>query len=480
MSGQSLKFSLSYQTVYQVLNTIIPLITSPYLARVLGAEMQGVFSYTQSIVNLFVLFSMLGVVNYGTRTVASCLNNRELVSGIFWNIYIFQAALSLFCIALYSICIVSLFSSYKFVFLLQGIYLLGSLLDINWLFFGLEKFKTTVTRSIFVRLISVVLILTLVNSKSDLWIYTIIMAGSTFVSNGILWLIAYKEIDLNCLRYIKLDEIIKHIKPNIILFIPILGMSIYHIMDKTMLGVLSSYEEVGYYYNADKVINIPVGIISGIGTVMLPRMTSLLAEDKINESKKYLLLSLELTTAVSCALAFGIASISKEFTPFFFGNGFNSCVALMMVLSPVLIIKGFSSTARMQYLIPFHQEKIFIQSVFMGAFTNVIVNIVLIPKLGAMGAVIGTLVAEFISCFWQYFKIRKEDDVIKTLIKSAIYLLFGLIMFIIVRFASVLVNSNYESLLIEIGIGILVYSSLCFVFWKSTKNDILGILLKKI
>ena len=448
-----LKKNLGYQTIYQILNTCIPLITSPYLARVLGAEKQGVFSYTQSIINYFTLFAMLGVENYGTRTIANCGDDREKRSKSFWNIYFFQMCCTLLSIGIYVVYLTRICSQNVYIAFLQIFYLLGSLVDINWLFFGVEKFKTTVSRNMIIRISSVVLILSTVRKPSDLWIYTLIMAGSTFLSNIILWFFASKEVDVKAIRTVSKKEVVKHIKPNLVLFVPLMAMSVYHIMDKTMLGLLSTYKQVGYYYNADKIINIPIGILIGIGTVMLPRMTALNSNGLINEAKKLFLLSIELIVAVSSAMACGIFAISVEFTPLFFGSGYDECIRVIMMLSPILVIKGLSLVVRMQYLIPNQKEKIFIESVFWGAGINLIVNLLLIVRLGALGAAIGTMAAELVSCFWQYKKINKY-----------------------ISCSSVIYCGGIVALVFEILTGVVVYSLLCIGYWKLTKNKILSVI----
>lgn len=474
-----IKKNLGYQTIYQILNTCIPLITSPYLARVLGAEKQGVFSYTQSIVNYFTLFAMLGVVNYGTRTIAGCGKNKEKRSKTFWNIYVLQLCCTIISISVYTFYLINICSQNIYIAFLQIFYLLGSLVDINWLFFGIEKFKITVSRNMVIRICSVALILMLVRKPGDLWIYTLIMSGSTFLSNAILWFFALKEIDLKSIKNISRLEIISHIKPNLLLFIPLMAMSVYHIMDKTMLGLLSTYKEVGYYYNADKIINIPIGVLSGIGTVMLPRMTSLNKEGKLEESRKLFLLSIELIIVVAVAMACGISAISKEFTPFFFGKGYDECIRLIIALAPVLVIKGLSEIARMQYLIPNHKEKIFIESVFCGAGVNFVVNWFLITRLGALGAVIGTLVAELVSCIWQYVKMNRYISCLTTISKSIIYVLFGVIMFTMVRIVAMCFNGGSVALFFEVLTGIITYAVICLSYWKATKNKILSLLIKK-
>ena len=471
-----LKKNLGYQTIYQILNTCIPLITSPYLARVLGAEKQGVFSYTQSIINYFTLFAMLGVENYGTRTIANCGDDREKRSKSFWNIYFFQMCCTLLSIGIYVVYLTRICSQNVYIAFLQIFYLLGSLVDINWLFFGVEKFKTTVSRNMIIRISSVVLILSTVRKPSDLWIYTLIMAGSTFLSNIILWFFASKEVDVKAIRTVSKKEVVKHIKPNLVLFVPLMAMSVYHIMDKTMLGLLSTYKQVGYYYNADKIINIPIGILIGIGTVMLPRMTALNSNGLINEAKKLFLLSIELIVAVSSAMACGIFAISVEFTPLFFGSGYDECIRVIMMLSPILVIKGLSLVVRMQYLIPNQKEKIFIESVFWGAGINLIVNLLLIVRLGALGAAIGTMAAELVSCFWQYKKINKYISCSSVIYKSMVYVLFGVVMIIVVRIVARIFFGGIVALVFEILTGVVVYSLLCIGYWKLTKNKILSVI----
>lgn len=473
-----LKKNLGYQTVYQLLNTCLPLITSPYLARVLGATQQGVFSYTQSIANYFTLFAMLGVANHGTRTIAICGDDRKSRSISFWNIYAVQFIASVLALAVYGSYLCLLCKENLLIAWIQGLYILGSLLDINWLFFGVEQFETTVKRSMVIRLASFAAILLLVNSPQDLWIYAVIMAGGTALSNGVLWYFLPGVVDWAGIKEIRRQRIQKQLKPVAVLFVPLLAMSVYHIMDKTMLGFLSSYEQTGFYYNADKIINIPISIITGIGTVMLPRMSALADSKNKNESELLFNTSFELITLLSAAMTFGIAAVAAEFVPIFFGDGFEPCIPLIIVLSPVLIIKSISQTARMQYLIPNHLEKIFIQSVFAGAVVNFIINSYMIVRCGALGAVIGTLAAELVTCVWQYWKIRKRISLSRTMLRSAGYIVLGLVMFIVVRLSANVLPDGVPGILAEVCIGGMTYLILCVVFWIISKNPLLKILKK--
>lgn len=471
------KFNLVLQTLYQVLNTCLPLVTAPYLSRKLGATQLGVFSYVSSVSAYFALFAMLGTINFGTRSIASCANDKKKRSDTFWNIYLMQAGLACFCTLVYILYTVLFVKENVSLFVIQALYVFSCALNINWLYFGVEDFKLTVLRNSIVRITSVVLILVLIKKPDDLWVYALIIAGSELISQLVMWIHVPKVVGKGEVR---IGKILSNMKPNIVLFMPLLAMSIYHIMDKTMLGTLSTYDQSGYYYNADKVVNITIGVISGISTVMLPRMTSLISEGKKRESDDLFRLSLEGTVLAGIAMAFGIAAIANEFEPIFFGPGFEECILLTIVLAPVLIVKSFSFTARYQYLIPHHKEKSYTVSVVLGAIVNLIANLILIPRLGAMGAVIGTLLAELIACLWQYLSIRKLISLKDTLLRCLMYFSFGILMFIAVRVVALLDMNIYMKVCLEVVVGVLIYLLTCMIYWKVTGNNIRYVMFGRI
>ena len=474
----SVKKNLSLQTAYQVFSTCMPLITAPYLARKLGASQLGVFAFTSSIVAYFTLFAMLGTINYGTRSIASVKDDREKRNKIFTGIFLLQISVTVFASLAYFIYLVFFCTENKTIAYLQGIALISCLLNINWLFFGVEDFQVTVTRSFVIKLVSVALILVLVKKESDLWLYTLIMLGSSFLSNLILFVYLPRYVSF---RKVSISEIKQHIKPNIVLFIPLLAMTVYHTMDKTMLGALSTYEQSGFYYNSDKIVQIPYMVINGIGTVMLPRMSSLLAEKKQKEADQLFITTLEGVAAVCIAMLCGIAAISKEFIPFFFGEGYDECILITIVFTPILLIKGFAVIARTQYLIPMRMEKEFTMSVIGGAIVNLILNIFLIPPYGALGAAVATVIAEFAACLLQFLSLRKNNlQIGKLLLKTLFYSFIGLIMIIIVRLVALINVSVVIKLIIEIVVGICVYGVICILYWYKTNNKFYSIIIEPI
>lgn len=257
------------------------------------------------------------------------------------------------------------------------------------------------------------------------------------------------------------------------LFIPVVAMSIYQQMDKTMLGLLSTYEQVGYYSSADKIVNIPLGIITGLGTVSLPRIVSLISEKKIMEYKKVVEKSISLVMFMCSAIAFGILAVSQEFVPLFFGSEFLPCVSLISFLAFVIFFKAISTVIVNQILIPNDNERYYIISVFVGAFINLILNYSLIRKFDAVGAVYATLISELIVCFVQIFVCFKYLNVLKMLGKNFQYIILGVLMYASVRgVAEHITNiSLFKRNVIEILVGGAFFSGACLVYWTVKRDD---------
>ena len=469
-----LKRNLGYQTVYQILNTCLPLITAPYLSRCLGAEKLGVYTYVNSISGYFVLFAMLGIVNYGTRCIAEAQNQAADRNRIFCEIFCVQL-LSAGAAALgYGGFLLLYGGDQGQIFLIQGIAVLACLLDISWYFFGMEDFRFIVLRSAVLRVSSVALILLLVKRPEDLWIYALIMAGCTLLNDLILWPRA-----LGRLRPVRpaRASVRRHLRPILLLFFPLLALSVYHLMDKTMLGLLCPYAQSGYYNNADKLINIPVGILTGIGAVMLPRISALVTEKREDEAASLLLVSLEGILAAAWAIAFGISAISAEFVPLFFGPGYDPCIRLTVVLSPVLLFKSVSLLIRNGYLIPHYHDRQYIHSVIFGAVINFAANLLLIPRYGALGASVGTILAEAGACLWQLVFVGRRLPLWRTLRKSAWYPVFGALMLLCVRCVSRLATgSAVRTVLLEVLVGAATYGGLCLLYWRLSRSPVFSAL----
>ena len=449
-----------YNVAYQIIIYLFPLATVPYISRVLGVDNIGIYSYTYSIVNCLMLFAMLGISNYGNREISKLRDDKEKMSKMFFSIYGLQLISSLIILIIYTIFILFFCKSYKDIFVLQYINLISVCFDESWFFFGLEKFKMTINRNIIIKFISLICIFLFVKTKNDLWIYTVIMGLGVLISQ--LYLIL-KLKDYVSLQRVNLKDIFGHLKKCLILFIPVLAYSIYRIMDKTMIGYFSSVTELGYYENAEKIINIPISIITALGTVMLPRMSYILNKNK-EKYKSQILESMKLALILSVTMALGLILIGKDAAIILFGSEYLKSGNIIMILAITIIASAWSNVVRTQYLIPTNEDKIYVYSTLYGAILNFLINIILIKKMGAYGACVGTIFAEFFVMIYQTVATRKELEVRKYLRILLECITKGILIIAIAYMCSYIISNIYIKVSVQIVISIVVFIILNFNF----------------
>lgn len=450
------KLNFLYQIIYQVLIIIVPLVTAPYISRVLGPDNIGKYSYYYSIVNYFVIFGMLGLNTYGNRSIAMVRDNQEEVNKTFSELFFIHLIIS-------SIVLLCSFTLIAFIpgdeillYLINILYIVASVFDINWLYYGLEDIKNIVFKNLIIKLLSTIIIFLFVKQPNDLWVYCLSLAGSQIIGTLILWLGLRKRVRI---QFVNFKQIIKHLKPLLILFLPVIAINLYKYMDKLMLYWFNTSKETGFYENAEKIVTIPNSILGAVGLVMLPYCSNLAAKNRITLLKKQIQETLKIILFFSIPLAFGLAAIAFEFSILYFGSDFSECGILISLLCFTIYPLCISNIIRSQYLMPLKRDKEFNVSLFFGALFNIIFNLMLIPILNAVGAVIGTIIAEFVVCITQIIFVRKELNIIKSLLFTFPYIICGFFMFIIVRVAANYLELSLINLFLLILLGILVYSA---------------------
>ena len=464
----SLKKNLAYNVAYQILVIILPLITAPYVSRVLGADGLGTYSYIFSIVTYFGLFGMLGIANHGNRSVALVRDNRQKVSEAFSNTYIIQLCTTVIALLLYFLFIYCWFSGDKTIAYIESIIVLSYVLDITWFFFGLEQFAVTVTRNAIIKIATVVAIFIFVRSREDLWIYALIMSCGMLFSQIYLWLRIRKYADFCKPSW---SQVKSNIKPVLMLFIPAIAYSIYKLLDKVMLGAMSSMSQVGLFDNAEKIINIPSSLITAFGTVMMPRITVLLGtgdEHRISYLNK---ISVRYFTLLVVGAAFGLAGICNVLAPVYFGSEFVGSAPIIAGLGFNLIFVTWANVIRTQYLIPNKLDKPYVISSVIGALANLAVNIILIPKFAGIGAMIGTIIAEFTVFFVQLILVRRSFPMSQYLQPVLFLFPIGMIMFAVVYWIGAYMGNTIITLIIQILVGGFLYLSGSMVYLKVIHDE---------
>ncbi len=272
------------------------------------------------------------------------------------------------------------------------------------------------------------------------------------------------------LKKCKMSDVLKHLKPCLILFIPIIASSIYRLMDKIMIGKFCDMTNVGYYENAEKLIFISSSILSAICTVIMPKISNLIANKKNDEAKEIFELSTVFCMFLAFAIAFGIAGVSKEFVPLFFGKEFLNSINISILLCISLPFMIWSMVIRNLYLIPHELDKVYVKSVIAGAIANFIANLLLIPIIGVCGAAVGTIIADVCLALYQTYPIRKKINLKLFAKYIALYIATGIIMVMIIEVIKHIISSYLLSLIAEIIIGGIIYILLNVIMLKRFSN----------
>lgn len=447
--------NIVFNYIYQILLIIIPLITAPYISRVLGPDGIGIYSYTHSLITYFTLFAGLGTASYGLREISRKRDNKEEYTKTFWEIEIMTIISSLI-MSIFWVIFAACYSQYRIYMLLQTFLLIQTMFDISWFFQGLEKFKyTTIVNSI-VKIAGVILIFTFVKTKEDLNLYILIQSLTLAISSISMWLFLPRFI----LKVkISLRNLKHHFKETLVYFIPTIAVSIYTVLDKTLIGLITKNDaENGYYEQATKIINLLKAIsFSSIVGVMTSRVSYLYKDNKIEEIKKNLLFTLEIVMFLAFACGFGIAAIASRFVPIFFGEGYDQTIILLYIMTVLLIIIAISNVLGGLYYTPSGKRKQSALFIIVGSIVNLILNIPLIYFFKSYGAAIASIIAELVITIL-YLKnctLLTFAKLFKIIYKK---LIAGLVMFLLVFTFDYFLNFNtYLMLICEILIGAIIY-----------------------
>lgn len=460
MKKKSVTKNYIYNLLYQILLIVLPLITTPYISGVLGAEKIGIYSFTTSIATYFILFGSLGVAMYAQREIAYVQDDVKKRSKLFLEIFFFR------CITMAISIIVFYFTyashgEYQMYYKILLIQLFANVLDISWFFQGLEEFKKTVTRNLIVKVLSVICIFIFVKTQEDLWIYFLIFVLSVLLGNISLWVYLPKYVQK--LKGEKL-QIFSHLRPTIGLFIPQIAIDVYTLLDRTMLGYLTSdMSQVGNYEQSQKIIKLSFTLITSLGTVMTPRIANTLASKDNKKVEEYLSKSINFVFFLGIPLTLGIMSVAKTLVPWFLGDEFSLSVYILMAGALLIIAKGFTDVAGVQYLIPSRNQKVFTKSVVIGAILNVVLNFILIPICGAIGAIIASVIAEVAIAIVQYYYLKKEINI--HIFKKAYlkYIISGITMFIVVYVMGMFMEPTFITTMLQICVGGIIYVGMLLI-----------------
>lgn len=426
---KSIKKNFLYNVLLNISSIIFPLVTSPYVARVLEPDGIGLYNFANTYANYFALVALLGMPIYGVREVAKVRDEKALLTNLISQLMTISIISTCLITAFYvlSIWIVGQLSENYIIFLLAGFAIYLAPFKINWFYQGLEEFSYITIRSLVIRTLSVICLFAFVKEKNDLIIYVIIG-----VLGGVLadvWNF-YKMWTSGIHPQFTFRGLKSHIKPLVILSASALAVSVYTMLDTLMLGFIRDYSEVGYYNNATHITRSFLMIVTSLSLVAIPRFSYYINNKEYQMANELANKSFSFVLFLAIPLSFIMMCLAPIFVPWFWGDRFYGSILPLEILSFIIIAIGMSNISGTQILVGLGLEKLFLSSILVGAFINFILNSILIPKMGASGASIASVIAEFSITSVMVFLIHSRTPIRIAVWKDMFKSILGAVLFI--------------------------------------------------
>ena len=460
----SLKTNAIFNALYQILLLIVPLITTPYVSRVLGPSQNGVYANLFSVSQYFILVATFGLVEYGTIQIAKNRDNLKNKTKYFVSVFGTKLILGIGSALLYIVTCYFLYDYNTFLLsLIFSLLIITTAIDPIFYFQGEERFINICIKNMILKILTTVFIFIFVKKQEDLYIYALILSIGQLLSTVILIpSIKFKEfvkVEIN------FNDFFECFKNSFAFFVPSLAVTLFTYLNQTLIGAMNpNINQSGYFAQAVKIIQILAIVASSLSTIMLSRISYLNAINDEEEIQRKIKKTFQAFWVISIPLILGVIVIASNFIPLFLGEGYDECVILIYVLSPTIILGPLNGFYGSLYYRPKNKIRIQTFIILGSAVLNLIVSILLIPQYGALGTAIGRLIAEFCQLpFLIYFSRNyiKTKDLVFSSIKP---ITSGVIMFICVLlfklYGATLVNNEIVSLLLMIMIGAVVYGAL--------------------
>lgn len=398
--------NIIYNGLYQLLIIALPILTVPYVVRVLGASKIGLNSYIVSIGGILSFVIILGINQFGVRIIAKTDRNIPELKEQFFNLWIIQLVMGVLVVVIYSICV---FNSANRIYFYANIpYLIGFAIDISWFFIGIEQIKEVVLRNTVIKLVSVSFIFLLVHNPNDLTIYILINSLTILFSNIIFWIklsnyFGGLKINLKRISF-------SYFLPLLLLGTPQFAVQLYTNFDSTMVGIVAGTVQLAYYDQSQKIVRIILALVTSVSTVLMPKLAQIdkNGDKEKNDFNRLIKLSLDVTLIVSLFLVFNLMINSSEFVPWFFGKKFIPMIDNMYFVSLILVLIAYGGVFSGQFALAKGYYKEYSIPYFAGAIVSIPLNVFLASKYQANGGTLAIIITEFFVCVTRIYLLRKK------------------------------------------------------------------------
>ena len=407
MNSPSIKKNFIMNALLTMSSFIFPLITFPYISRVLLPEGTGKVQFVSSFVAYFNMIAQLGIPTYGIRACAKVREDRQALTRTAHELLFINLVM---CVAAYfalglSIAFIPRVNQEKTLFIIISLTLLLNAIGMEWLYKALEQYTYITLRSILFKAVSVAAMFFLVHSKEDYLVYGAISIFASSASNLLNFINARKYISM---RPVGGYDFRRHIRVVLVFFAMACATTIYTNLDEVMLGFMKTNADVGYYHAAVKIKSILISIVTALGAVLLPRASYYIEHGRLDEFKRITRKALHFVFLLAVPMVLYFTAFSREGILFLSGAAFEPSVRPMQIIMPTVLLIGITNVLGIQMLVPLGKEKTVLHSEIAGAIVDLLLNLWLIPRYAAAGAAIGTLAAEIAVLVIQYLALRDE------------------------------------------------------------------------
>ena len=397
----SVKYNFIMNFILTATQFVFPLITFPYVSRVLQAAGNGKVSFAASVAHYFMMVASLGIPTYGIRACARVRDDKDKLSKTVQELFIINFFVTVLVSVTYVLCIFAVprFAEDKALFFINGINIVLNMFGMNYVYQALEQYDYITFRSIAFKLVSIVLMFLLVHQQSDYVVYggiTVFAAVGSYVLNFI------RLRKLINFKFYGNYDLKQHFRPIFTLFAQSIAVSIYTNLDTVMLGFMKTDTDVGYYHAAVKIKGLLLSLVSSLGNVLLPRMSYFVKNKMMDQFRKYMVKALNFELMMSLSLTLYFVLFSKESILLLAGSGYEGAILAMQIITVAVIPNGLTGILGVQVLTSMEKEKYVLYSVIIGAVVDFLLNLVFIPGYGAAGAALATTIAEFLVLFVQF------------------------------------------------------------------------------
>ena len=406
MEKKSLKLNFVMNMILTMSSFIFPLITFPYISRILGPSGTGSVSFATSFISYFLMFAQLGIPTYGIRVCAQVRDDREKLTRTAHELLIINLIMSVivYIVLFAAIAFIPKLQEEKNLYIIISFTIILTAIGMEWLYKALEQYKYITIRSVFFKLTALIVMFFLVHERSDYVIYGGITILASSASNIFNFINVHKYIDLKPIGNYNFR---RHIKAITVFFAMACATTIYVNLDNVMLGFMTSDADVGFYNAAVKIRTIVLSVVTSLGTVLLPRASYYVENSLFEEFKRIVKKALSFVFLLATPLTVYFIFFAKEGIFFLSGNHYANSIIPMQIIMPTVLIAGVSNITGIQMLVPLGKEKIVLYSEIVGAIVDIGINVILIPRFASIGAAIGTLVAEIFVLLVQIIAIRQ-------------------------------------------------------------------------